>query len=46
MQDVLAIVHDGEKARAGWMRWGLVPQWADDPAIGSRMVNARSETID
>lgn len=26
------------------MRWGLVPSWADDPAIGSRMINARSET--
>jgi putative SOS response-associated peptidase YedK len=28
------------------MRWGLVPGWAADPAIGSRMINARSETID
>lgn len=46
MQDVLAVVHDGEKARAGWMRWGLVPAWAEDPAIGSRMINARGETID
>ena len=26
------------------MRWGLVPSWADDPSIGSRMVNARAET--
>jgi putative SOS response-associated peptidase YedK len=26
------------------MRWGLVPSWADDPSIGSRMINARSET--
>jgi len=25
-------------------RWGLVPSWAKDPAIGSRMINARSET--
>ena len=25
-------------------RWGLVPFWADDPAIGNRLVNARSET--
>lgn len=24
--------------------WGLVPSWAKDPAIGSRMINARSET--
>ena len=26
------------------LRWGLVPAWADDPAIGSRMINARAET--
>lgn len=25
--------------------WGLVPSWAKDPAIGSRMINARSETV-
>lgn len=28
------------------MYWGLVPRWAKDPSIGSRMINARSETID
>lgn len=26
-------------------RWGLVPPWADDPAIGSRLINARGETL-
>ena len=26
------------------MRWGLVPSWAKDPGIGSRTINARSET--
>lgn len=25
-------------------RWGLVPSWAKDPAIGNRMINARAET--
>lgn len=25
-------------------RWGLVPSWAKDPGIGSRMINARVET--
>lgn len=25
--------------------WGLVPSWAKDPAIGSRMINARMETV-
>ncbi|MEV4162270.1 SOS response-associated peptidase [Nonomuraea dietziae] len=27
------------------MRWGLVPVWAKDPSIGSRMINARLETV-
>lgn len=27
------------------VRWGLVPSWADDPKIGSRMINARVETV-
>ena len=27
------------------LRWGLVPSWAKDPAIGARMINARSETV-
>jgi putative SOS response-associated peptidase YedK len=25
-------------------RWGLIPSWANDPAIGNRLINARSET--
>lgn len=27
------------------MRWGLVPQWAKDPSIGYKLINARSESI-
>lgn len=26
-------------------RWGLVPPWADDPKVGTKMINARSETV-
>jgi putative SOS response-associated peptidase YedK len=26
-------------------RWGLVPGWADDPSIASRLINARMETV-
>jgi putative SOS response-associated peptidase YedK len=27
------------------MRWGLIPSWAKDPSIGSKMINARAETV-
>jgi putative SOS response-associated peptidase YedK len=27
------------------LRWGLVPGWAKDPAIGARLINARAETV-
>ncbi|WP_062208881.1 SOS response-associated peptidase [Demequina oxidasica] len=26
-------------------KWGLVPSWAKDPSVGSRMINARGETV-
>jgi len=27
------------------LRWGLVPSWAEDLSAGSRLINARSETV-
>lgn len=27
------------------LTWGLVPSWAKDPSIGTRMINARMETV-
>jgi putative SOS response-associated peptidase YedK len=27
------------------MRWGLIPRWARDPAIGFKTINARAETL-
>ncbi|HWM85917.1 MAG TPA: SOS response-associated peptidase [Kofleriaceae bacterium] len=26
-------------------RWGLIPSWVDDPSIGSRLINARGESL-
>ena len=43
-QDVAVITNDGAK-RLVAMRWGLIPSWAADPTIGSRMINARSESL-
>ncbi|XID92413.1 SOS response-associated peptidase [Paenibacillaceae bacterium WGS1546] len=45
MQNVMAVVHDGKKNRLGELRWGLVPSWASDDKIGSKMINARAETL-
>jgi putative SOS response-associated peptidase YedK len=41
----VAVVADADERKAEWMRWGLIPFWAKDPTIGSRLINARSETI-
>jgi putative SOS response-associated peptidase YedK len=27
------------------LRWGLIPSWAKDPAMGNRMINARAESV-
>jgi putative SOS response-associated peptidase YedK len=35
---------DGGDRMVHLLRWGLIPRWARDPAIGNRMINARSET--
>src|SRR5438067_8316989 len=40
----VAISRDGLR-QLGTFKWGLVPNWATDPSIGSRMINARAETV-
>jgi putative SOS response-associated peptidase YedK len=46
-QWVPTIVPGESAGRAlAWKRWGLVPSWSRDPAIGGRLFNARSETAD
>src|ERR1700690_3160718 len=37
-------LRDGER-ELSQVRWGLVPFWAKDPAIGSKLINPRAETI-
>jgi putative SOS response-associated peptidase YedK len=44
-QEVLTVVNHGSRNQGRTMRWGLVPFWAKDATIGSRMINARAETI-
>jgi putative SOS response-associated peptidase YedK len=43
-QDVLAARNDGAGEIVP-LRWGLIPSWADDAAIGQRLINARVETL-
>jgi putative SOS response-associated peptidase YedK len=31
--------------RLDLLQWGLIPSWSKDPKIGSRMINARAETV-
>src|SRR5262245_31041204 len=46
-QDVLAVrlTEAGEREPV-FLRWGLVPSWANDLKIGYRLLNARSETAE
>ncbi len=40
------VVAVGERGRGmGLLRWGLVPSWSKEPSMGSRLINARSETV-
>lgn len=42
----VAAVREADGGRElAMLRWGLVPAWAKDPAIGSRMINARGESV-
>lgn len=36
---------DSEAPRLVMLRWGLIPFWAKDKAIGNRLINARAETV-
>jgi len=45
-QEVPAVIQNKETGGREFrpFRWGLVPSWAKGPAMGNRMINARSET--
>lgn len=45
-QDAAVIREEhGAGRRIVRLRWGLIPAWADDPAIGHRTINARAESL-
>ncbi|HEX3011677.1 MAG TPA: SOS response-associated peptidase [Syntrophomonadaceae bacterium] len=43
-QTVPVVVADNDYNRMTMMKWGLIPFWAKDPSMGSRMINARLES--
>jgi putative SOS response-associated peptidase YedK len=40
----VAVVTNDQPKTLTHLNWGLIPFWAKDPAIGNRLINARSET--
>lgn len=41
----VAVVTNEQTRAVDFMRWGLVPSWAKDISIGSKLINARGETL-
>jgi len=41
----VAVVTEPVKRQVELYKWGLIPSWAKDPTIGSRLINARCETL-
>ena len=44
-QEIPVIIQQEGKRHIKQLHWGLVPFWAKDISIGSRMINARVETV-
>jgi putative SOS response-associated peptidase YedK len=44
-QEILTIIKDDNENKLERFHWGLVPFWAKDVSVGSRMINARAETV-
>lgn len=41
----VAVITENSPRTLQMMRWGLIPSWAKDPAIGNKLINARAETL-
>ncbi|OZA14958.1 MAG: hypothetical protein B7X94_00150 [Hydrogenophilales bacterium 17-62-8] len=43
---MIPVVRDAEQGRElALLKWGLIPSWAKDASIGTRLINARGETL-
>jgi putative SOS response-associated peptidase YedK len=43
--EALVVVQRADRRAVTAYRWGLIPHWATDAKVGSRMFNARAETL-
>ena len=43
-QSAPIIIAEEQQSEIQTMRWGLIPSWAKDPALGNRLINVRAET--
>jgi putative SOS response-associated peptidase YedK len=41
----IAVAPNDGKFQLDYYTWGLIPSWAKDPQIGSRLINARGESL-
>ena len=44
-QSILAVRQREDEREAVLLKWGLIPSWAKDDSMSSRLINARSETV-
>lgn len=44
-QQITAIVQTENLREISFLKWGFVPSWAKDDSIGSKLINARAETL-
>jgi len=44
-QPVIVILNDEGQPEITTAKWGLIPSWSKDPAIGNKLANARAEGI-
>ncbi|MFN3412669.1 MAG: SOS response-associated peptidase [Thermoanaerobaculum sp.] len=44
-QEAAVVRAEAGGRKLAFCRWGLIPSWAKDPAIGNRLINARAETL-
>jgi putative SOS response-associated peptidase YedK len=45
-QEILGVMKSADEREMKFFKWGLIHSWAKDAAMGARLINARSETVE